>query len=247
MLDPARIGRVAHVGTLEGAVSIGSRPWKPQGLDGRIAIRKVGWIAAILIGVGGAGGGIGLAHRDVAAEDKGPTKPAPPSVGDQIRALIAEWGRFEAANDIAQGLTFTEGASDGIFRLREANSSRCSRKMLGLVESLPMIRPPSTRSSGMSVITGSRTRRGRSRTNSADRSRSSSATMPTSRAWPGASRLPGMECRPGSTTGSCRGWSRRRGGARRRDSPCWRWPGISRISRGPSSGSSGKTGRSIST
>ncbi len=107
----------------------------------RIAARPLRWIAAAMIGLGGLGGGIGLTYRGAEAGDGAVGKtqaPAPASsVGDQIRAVLAEWKAFAEAYERFQAGKRTKEERAKALDGYAARYVLCSQKLLGLVELQP--------------------------------------------------------------------------------------------------------------
>lgn len=115
------------------------------GLSWRTLMKtKAVWIAGLLLGFAGLGSGIGLVHRGALAGD-GPAqaqviaKPAAPSVGERIRAVLAEHVRSLPKPDLSELFTFPKKktASKSYWDEYQAKTIATSRKLLELIEEDP--------------------------------------------------------------------------------------------------------------
>jgi RNA polymerase sigma factor (sigma-70 family) len=101
---------------------------------------KAAWIAGLSVGIAGLGSGLGLAHRGASAGGGPPAqeiaKPAGPSVGEQIRAVLDEHYRF--LSKIEFSAVFAAGKKPWYDKAVET-----SRKLLNLIEQDP--RDPESR------------------------------------------------------------------------------------------------------
>ena len=136
----------------QGAGAAGFMPLA-RGLMARFLGMRAAAFAGLvtLIGIGGGAGligGSGFGESGVprelpqAAAGQPQSRPvvaapAAPSVAEQIRAVMAEWGRFQATNGPARMAATSRESSDRLFKELEDKFVDCSGRLLKLIESAP--------------------------------------------------------------------------------------------------------------
>ena len=136
-------GRVAAAGFMPSARGLTVRflGMRAAAFAGLVTVIVIGGGAG-LIGVSGFGesGVPGELPQAAAGQPQSPpvvAAPAAPSVAEQIRAVMAEWERFQAVNGQARMVAFSRESSDRLIKEFEDRFVDCSERLLKLIESAP--------------------------------------------------------------------------------------------------------------
>jgi RNA polymerase sigma factor (sigma-70 family) len=140
---PAMLARsIARLAALGGSPQAGVERLI-LGFSWRTVVKtKAAWIAGLSVGIAGLGGGVGLVNHWASAGDGPPAqvvaKPAGPTVGEQIRAVMAEFRSLEEREvlDLPAALV-SRVQSEQMIRKRMDRTVATSRKLLALIEQDP--------------------------------------------------------------------------------------------------------------